>query len=171
MGRWADAESDAERLPEGFQRIGYDADTETYTFRAPDGQIYESASGNRYGELYPQGQRPLLSAPEVEYNNAQLKKSNSESVKMMLPFALLAIVSLLVMFRFLGSAGGSQGDPKLPQVHCAEGTASIQVKEGETCWKIGEVYGVSVEELLQLEGNEGVDCDTLAIGQGICVPA
>lgn len=101
----------------------------------------------------------------------QLKKSNHESVKMMLPFALLAVVFLLLMFRLLGGAGESQADRGVPQIHCAEGTAAIQIKEGQTCWEIGEAYGVGVEGLLKLAGNEGVDCDKLAIGQGICVPA
>lgn len=89
----------------------------------------------------------------------------------MLPFALLAIVFLLVLFRMLGNAGGSQADRGLPQVHCAEDTASVPVKEGQTCWEIAEAYGVGVEGLLKLKGNEGVDCDKLAIGQSICVPA
>ncbi|KAJ4361087.1 uncharacterized protein N0V89_001656 [Didymosphaeria variabile] len=155
----------------GFQRTGYDADTQTYTFRAPDGQIYESASGNRYGELYPQGQRPLLSEPEIEYNNAQLKKNNRESVKMMLPFALLAIVFLLLIFRILSGAGGTEADPGRPQVHCAEGTAAVQVEEGQTCYEIATANGLGVEDLLGLKGNEKVDCDNLWIGQGICIPA
>ncbi|EMD90180.1 hypothetical protein COCHEDRAFT_1178620 [Bipolaris maydis C5] len=52
MGRWTDMDSDAERLPCGFERIGYDADTQTYTFRDADGTIYESEPGNRYGEMH-----------------------------------------------------------------------------------------------------------------------
>lgn len=32
-------DSDEERLPEGMERIGYDADTETYTYRDADGSI------------------------------------------------------------------------------------------------------------------------------------
>lgn len=171
MGRWTDQDSDVERLPEGFQRIGYDADTETYTFRAPDGQIYESASGERYGELYPQGQRPLLSAAEVDYNNGQLKKSNRESVKMMLPFALIAVVFLLLMFRFLGGAGGEHADGGQIEVRCGDYATAVDVEKGQTCWVLAEAHGVSLEELLQLEGNQGVDCDHLRVGQGICVPA
>ncbi|KAF1966833.1 hypothetical protein BU23DRAFT_592916 [Bimuria novae-zelandiae CBS 107.79] len=170
MGRWADRDSDEERLPEGFQRIGYDADTQTYTFRAPDGTIYESAEGNRYGELYPQDQRPFLSQPEVEAHNAQLKKSNRESVKMMLPFALLVIVFLLAMFRFLGGAG-SGADDKPPQITCAEGARVVEIEKGDTCWAIAEAHGLGVEQLLGMEGNDGLDCDGLRPGHGICVPA
>ncbi|KAJ4304869.1 hypothetical protein N0V90_000397 [Kalmusia sp. IMI 367209] len=169
MGRWADRESDEERLPEGFQRIGYDADTQTYTFRSASGAVYESESGNRYGELYPQGQRPVRSAPEIEAHNAQLKKSNREAVKMMLPFALLVLVSLLLMFRFLSGGSGANGGGHV-QVHCGEGAREVQVKKGDTCWEIGETYGVGVDELLRMEGNEGLDCDGLRIGQELCVP-
>ncbi|KAI0480737.1 LysM domain-containing protein [Xylariaceae sp. FL0804] len=51
MGRWSQYDTDEERLPEGMQRIGYDADTEIYSFRDSDGSIWESAPGNRYGSL------------------------------------------------------------------------------------------------------------------------
>jgi hypothetical protein len=90
---------------------------------------------------------------------------------MMLPFALIAVVFLLLMFRFLGRAGGAQADREHPQAQCAEGTAAVHIAEGQTCWEIAQAYGVGVEELLQFAGNEGLDCDNLAIGQGICVPA
>ncbi|KAK3197763.1 hypothetical protein GRF29_216g1232542 [Pseudopithomyces chartarum] len=169
MGRWANRDSDEERLPEGFQRIGYDADTQTYTFRAPDGTIYESAEGNRYGELYPQGQRPLLSDSEVQTRNEEIKQSNRESVKMMLPFALVAIVFVLFMFRFLGSAG-SGADVGPPQINCDDGATAVTIEKGDTCWEIAQAHGVGVEELLAMKGNEGVDCDALKPGHEICVP-
>ncbi|KAL8285039.1 hypothetical protein RB597_002224 [Gaeumannomyces tritici] len=51
MGRRSYYDTDEERLPEGMTRIGYDADTETYTFRDADGSIWESAPGSRYGNL------------------------------------------------------------------------------------------------------------------------
>ena len=34
-----------------MQRIGYDADSQTYTFRDTDGSIWESSPGNYYGRL------------------------------------------------------------------------------------------------------------------------
>jgi len=39
------------RLPEGMTRIGYDADTETYTYRDADGSLWVGGQGNRYGRL------------------------------------------------------------------------------------------------------------------------
>jgi hypothetical protein len=39
------------RLPEGMTRTGYDADTETYTYRDADGSLWVGGQGNRYGSL------------------------------------------------------------------------------------------------------------------------
>lgn len=97
----------------------------------------------------------------------QLKKSNRDSVKMMLPFALLVLVFLLLMFRMLN--GGSADDGRL-QVHCSEGTHEIHVKDRETCWQIATTHGLGVDELLGLEGNKEIDCGALKIGQAMCVP-
>ncbi|KAF2680383.1 carbohydrate-binding module family 50 protein [Lentithecium fluviatile CBS 122367] len=168
MGRWADQDSDEHRLPEGMKRIGYDADTQIYTFRDASGAIYESESGNRYGELWPAGRRPQRTPSEIEHHNAQLKKSNRESVKMILPFALLVLVFLLLLFRYLGNAGAHADLGE--QAKCAEGDTWVQVVEKDTCFDIGKKNGLGVEELLGIEGNEGVDCDHLRIGQKICVP-
>ncbi|KAF2249247.1 carbohydrate-binding module family 50 protein [Trematosphaeria pertusa] len=168
MGRWADMDDDEQRLPEGFQRIGYDADTQKYTFSDGNGRVYESEEGNRYGPLWPVGQQPERSPEQIEAHNTQLKKSNRESVRMMLPFALLVVVFLLLLFRFIN--GGST-DEAASQVYCAQGDRKIQVKKGDTCWEIGKAYGVGVDELLQLEGNEHVDCERLNVGQRMCVPA
>lgn len=147
--------------------MGYDADTQTYTFRDANGSLYESESGNRYGELWPAGQRPRLTQAQIEAHNANIEKGNRESVKMMLPFALLVIVFLLLMFRFLG---GGSADSAKPQIHCAQGTRQIEIQKGDTCYEIAKAHGVGVEELLGLEGNKKVDCDQLGLGQKMCVP-
>ncbi|PBK85364.1 hypothetical protein ARMGADRAFT_942035, partial [Armillaria gallica] len=44
---------DSFRLPEGFKRIGYDADTMRYTFTDKHGKLYRSAPGEEYGTLTP----------------------------------------------------------------------------------------------------------------------
>ena len=151
-----------------MERIGYDADTQTYTFRDANGALYESESGNRYGELWPAGRGPQRSTSQVEYHNTQIKKSSRESIKMILPFALLVLVFLLLMFRFLGGAGANADLGE--QAHCAEGDSSVQVAEKDTCYEIGKAHGLGVDELLGWVGNEDVDCDHLRIGQQICVP-
>lgn len=65
MGRWKDLDTDAERLPENMTRIGYDADTQVYTYRDnTDGTIWEGAPGATYGKLFPV--KPPTPLPSVE---------------------------------------------------------------------------------------------------------
>ena len=52
MGRYTDADSDAGRLPDGMRRVGYDSDTQVYTFRDTDGSLWESLPGAEYGRLH-----------------------------------------------------------------------------------------------------------------------
>lgn len=49
--RFAEYDADEDNLPPGMTRIGYDADTETYTFSSADGSIWEGSPGSRYGNL------------------------------------------------------------------------------------------------------------------------
>jgi hypothetical protein len=44
-------ETDHGRLPEGMKRIGYDHDTERYTYRDQDGSIWQGEPGSQYGKL------------------------------------------------------------------------------------------------------------------------
>lgn len=168
-------EQDEYRLPEGMQRIGYDADTQQSTFRDADGTLYESAPGNRYGELYPAGHR--FAPEEVEQRNKAVEKGNRDAVRMMLPFALLVIVFMLLLFKAVnggfGFGGGSLADDSdTPQaLDCHDGSHQVQIEKGDTCWKIAQECRLGVEDLLGLGGNGAVDCDKLRVGQGICVPA
>jgi len=52
MGKWSDYDSDRERLPSGMRRIGYDADTQVYTYRDRDGSLWEGAPGATYGTVW-----------------------------------------------------------------------------------------------------------------------
>ncbi|KAK4123106.1 hypothetical protein N657DRAFT_645831 [Parathielavia appendiculata] len=52
MGKWSDLDGDEGRLPEGMTRVGYDADTQVYTYRDSDGSYWEGAPGCRYGRLH-----------------------------------------------------------------------------------------------------------------------
>jgi hypothetical protein len=44
---------DEYRLPEGMRRVGYDADTQVYSYQDTDGSYWEGAPGARYGTLRP----------------------------------------------------------------------------------------------------------------------
>ncbi|KAF8909641.1 hypothetical protein CPB84DRAFT_1765075 [Gymnopilus junonius] len=46
-------EEDSFRLPEGFKRIAYDADTRRYTFRDANSTLYQGEPGLEYGVLTP----------------------------------------------------------------------------------------------------------------------
>ncbi|EFY89360.1 hypothetical protein J3459_014949 [Metarhizium acridum] len=61
MGRWSHLDPDYERLPEGITRVGYDADTESYTFQDRSGSYWESRPGRRYGPL-----RRVHASPSVQ---------------------------------------------------------------------------------------------------------
>jgi len=74
MGRWSELDSDAERLPEGMARIGYDADTQVYTYRDTDGSIWEGAPGARSGRLWRVGQPPSRPA-RVSFENPQAREN------------------------------------------------------------------------------------------------
>lgn len=51
MPRRFDYDTDDERLPEGMVRVGYDADTQVYTFRDTDGSLWEGPPGCQYGRM------------------------------------------------------------------------------------------------------------------------
>lgn len=39
------------RLPEGMERIGYDADTMQYCFRDRDGSVWQGSEGAEFGKM------------------------------------------------------------------------------------------------------------------------
>jgi hypothetical protein len=177
-----------------MKRIAYDADTQKYTFRDADGTLYESAPGSRYGELTPVRSSDTVDSPpaspsddtrvgrykgpahtfeEIEARHGTGDHGNGEAVRTVLPFALLVLVSMLLLFRLVNGGFGwtSADDADMQVLDCGQGGRQVQVERGDSCWKIASDEGLGVEELLGLEGNGGVDCDVLRIGQGICVPA
>ncbi|PMD20093.1 hypothetical protein NA56DRAFT_704898 [Hyaloscypha hepaticicola] len=55
MGHWSRHDSDEGRLPEGMQRVGYDANAQTNTYRDQDSSFWQEAPGGRYGLLQRTG--------------------------------------------------------------------------------------------------------------------
>ncbi|THU89375.1 hypothetical protein K435DRAFT_841865 [Dendrothele bispora CBS 962.96] len=51
MGRWDQYEQDDYRLPDGFQRVGYDDETQEYVFKDREGNVYRSSPGVEYGPM------------------------------------------------------------------------------------------------------------------------
>ncbi|KAN0091693.1 carbohydrate-binding module family 50 protein [Hyaloscypha variabilis] len=153
-----DSEDEA-RLPEDVQRVGYDADTQTYSYRDQDGSYWEGAPGARYGVLHRSGSGYQ---PMTMENERELRKSYNEAWRYILPFFLLVSVCLLGLYRFLGSASAAQS------FACAESSLRYLVKEGDSCWDIAHARGAMVEDLVRL--NHGMDCGLLVPGREICVP-
>ncbi|EUC39801.1 carbohydrate-binding module family 50 protein [Bipolaris oryzae ATCC 44560] len=192
MGQWFDMDSDAERLPSGFERIGHDADTQTYTFRDADGIMYESEPGNRYGELHrvdsPSSSQSSRSASihlldnrsgpssrtfDEMFNDHQdmISKDNRETVRMMLPFALIGLVFLILVFKLLYTGDAESLTHPKGSLDCHQGSHEVQIKQADTCWAIAQTSPLTVEEMLELQCNAHVDRDQLVLGKGICVPA
>ncbi|KAH8719229.1 hypothetical protein GQ44DRAFT_712731 [Phaeosphaeriaceae sp. PMI808] len=156
-----------------MQRVGYDADTERYTFSDANGNLYYSEPGSRYGELTRAGER-RPSPRETEARSRAVSRNHSDSVRMMLPFALLVFVFLLLLFVLVNRSGGSgmtwADRGHMQALDCHQDGHQVQVKKGDTCWAIAKEYSLGIEELLGREGNKKINCDKLNVGQGICVP-
>jgi hypothetical protein len=105
------------------------------------------------------------SPEEVIRNNAELRRSNREAFRLLLPFALLVIVFLLLLFRFVNTPGSGKG----AGLECAESERVYEVRKGDSCWAIAQKFcDGSLEVFKSL--NKGVDCDDLRFGKEVCVP-
>ncbi|KAI1085498.1 carbohydrate-binding module family 50 protein [Whalleya microplaca] len=170
MGRWSQYDTDEERLPEGMTRIGYDADTQTYTFRDADGSIWESASGNQYGQLHRvSGPAPPryddendISQPGVPISTGRQPSWRREMMPLLNWFLLVGLFLLFVFWFISGST------KRVDTVTCTDASTPYKVKTGDTCWAIADLKGVPLEDLLK--ANQGINCDKLAVGGTICVP-
>lgn len=77
----------------------------------------------------------------------------------MAPWMLLVVLFLLMVWHFLGPTF---------IIKCGEGLERYRIMQGDTCWKIAEERGTTVDELTKI--NKGLACDTLKPGMQICTP-
>ncbi|KAI6087351.1 carbohydrate-binding module family 50 protein [Hypoxylon rubiginosum] len=170
MSRWSQYDTDEERLPDGMQRIGYDADTQTYTFRDTDGSTWESAPGNQYGQLH----RVSSAAPHYgdDAHDATEPDASDEPVTSwrhdmmpLLNWFLLVGLFLLFIFWFIG---GTTTKRVASPTTCPGSSSPYKIKLGDSCWAISEEHSITLEALRQQ--NQGLDCDKLAVGGTICIP-
>ena len=139
-----------------MQRVGYDADTQTYTYRDnSNGGLWEGEPGNRYGELHRAGLRPPPSKPGIS------ARRRYEDWRYLLPFFVLVGVFLLLVFLLVDRGGEAA-------LTCDSGWEAYRVVNGDTCWGIAEGRGVSVGRLE--DANPGLECDYLEVGGRVCVP-
>jgi hypothetical protein len=62
--QWPQDGDDARVAPNGSSRTAYDADTQTYTYQHPNGDLYEGERGSEYGPLR------LISRPHQQTSSA-----------------------------------------------------------------------------------------------------
>jgi len=193
--RWSELDTDAEHLPHGVECIGYDADTQVYTFRDTDGSLWEGAPGCRYGAMHQvsgpstTAARPLspLSCHEEDEEETigssgpflgRHKRSSSDKISWrsemmpLLNFFLLVAVALLVLMYVLGRAGSGKEIQRADGSNstareCTQGMEKYVVKLGDTCWAVAQDRGIEVADLVR--GNEALDCDKLAVGEVLCL--
>ncbi|KAI5855083.1 carbohydrate-binding module family 50 protein [Durotheca rogersii] len=168
MGRWSQYDTDEERLPEGMKRIGYDADTQVYSFRDADGSMWESAPGNQYGQLHRVSGSAPPPPPPPPYDEASGEPpgrpaSWRHDMMPLLNWFLLVGLFLLLVFWFISSAAMPPAPPA-----CGEHSTPHHIRPGDSCWAIADDHGIPLDALLR--ENAGVDCDKLAVGGTICVP-
>ncbi|OLN96977.1 hypothetical protein CCHL11_07443 [Colletotrichum chlorophyti] len=174
MSRFSHYDTDEERLPEGMQRVGYDADTGVYTYRDSDGSYWEGAPGNQDGALtrvsdgsgpsgpveaepFIPGSEPRRQAWEEE------RKSWRQSMRPLLNFFVIIGLFLILVTWWLYRTPSSGEEPQ-----CGQQAVPYKVHKGDTCWGIAEEHKMSVEDLVK--ANDGLNCDKLQIGSSICLP-
>lgn len=169
MSRFSRYDTDEERLPEGMTRVGYDADTQVYTFQDSDGSYWESAPGSQYGRLTRVGSGPADDGDDDDDDSDPFLAGQASAQKVswrhdmmpLLNFGVLVGLSLLVLFWFIGRKPPGE---KLEIVTCEH---SVMIKENDNCWDIAQVNGMTVDEITSL--NVGLDCSKLVVGHTICL--
>jgi len=151
-------DDDAGRLPAGLKRVGYDADTETYTYESPEGKLYRGAPGNRYGRLVPDSE-------PVDNDLGQLVHDDAGSNRYFLPFLLVVIVFLVIFIAPPWKENFGFGRA----VKCEIGAMKYEIRTGDTCYALANEYSTTVEGLKNM--NSKLNCDSLSVGQALCIPA
>ncbi|PAV22072.1 carbohydrate-binding module family 50 [Pyrrhoderma noxium] len=176
MGRWTQYDEDDYRLPEGMKRIGYDSDTQKYTFKDQNGDLWEGPEGAEFGELTKVGQSGPSSndleatiparadgyQPLAPGEGEVIRIRQRDAWRQLLPFFLIIAVFILLVFRL------SPSFSKLTPISCPDQSRSLIIKSGDTCWDIAQEYQTTLEVLHSL--NPKVDCASLRPGQRLCVP-
>ena len=175
MSRFSRYDTDEERLPDGMTRVGYDADTQVYTFQDSDGSLWESAPGCQYGQLTRVGNAP---DPDDDNDTApflvseQSYRPTSWRTEMMplLNFGIVIGLCLLLLFWYLHvAAKSSNGDEAAaPKLSCPDSNTPYTIQKGDSCWGLADERGITVDEVVSL--NPELDCEKLLPDSEICLP-
>lgn len=174
MSRFSRYDTDDERLPDGMTRVGYDADTQVYTFQdSSDGSYWESAPGNQYGQLTRVGDGSASDDEDTEpfliSEQSVAQPSWRAELMPLLNFGVLIGLCLLLLFWYLHSAASpDRSEQKAPKIKCEDNSAPYTIHQGDTCWSLGQDRTISVDDIVRL--NAGLDCQKLRLGLAICLP-
>ncbi|KAF2099252.1 hypothetical protein NA57DRAFT_74756 [Rhizodiscina lignyota] len=180
MSSFSQYDTDEERLPESLERVGYDADTERYTYRdTNDGSLWQGPEGARYGRLerisgaidvntpeyHSSDQvRPSFSIFQIPSHADQtIERGSRQSWRYMMPFLLLIFLFLLGVWKVIGPSSS-----KPSAIQCGEAERAYEVRAGDTCWALSEKYDFKLDDLKK--SNPKMDCDSLLAGEQICLP-
>ncbi|TDL28090.1 hypothetical protein BD410DRAFT_713127 [Rickenella mellea] len=187
MGRWTQYDEDDYRLPEGMKRVGYDADTQRYTYKDQQGATWIGPEGSQYGDDHEElvvdgtnevdleasapsrgdGYQPMATedVSEPDGSAPPRLRLNASPYRALLPFFLIVLAFLLLVIRLVSPPSLEEKVPPM----CPEGSHRYGVKSGDSCWAISQEYGTSVESLRR--ANPDLDCNALRPEQWLCVPA
>jgi len=172
MPRFTDPDSDSERLPDGMYRVGYDADTQIYTFRdRHSGGYFEGPAGVRHPSHFTRVPSPSWPPVPADMRRAlddERAKSWRQENAPLLSFFLLVALFLLGVFWLMRHALGNAAATRAAVDLCG-GREIHAVRAGDNCWDVAHTRGwVGVKELLEV--NPGLDCDNLQVGRILCLP-
>lgn len=142
-----------------MERVGYDADSQSYQFRDSDGSYWESEEGNELGRLHRAGTSGRYTEP-LDYDESAAVEQRAGFWRYFGPLAVIVLVVLLLVMRSLSSASA--------KVQCSVGLEQYVIEAGDTCWELAESMASTVDGLVAL--NPQLRCDSLRPGQQICIP-
>ncbi|KAF8586974.1 carbohydrate-binding module family 50 protein [Ramaria rubella] len=180
MGRWTQYDEDDYRLPEGTKRVGYDADTQRYTFQRGN-ELWLGEPGAEYGGHLTRSGTASDDQAELEggrsdgyqalsTGDARPVHNNRYAYRTLLPFLLLVGVFLLFVLRFIVGHDAPIAPPHKRMCASGPNATKYHVKDGDSCWEIAQSHGTTVDALLNVTLNPGLECDRLRPGDVLCMP-
>lgn len=187
MNRWTQYDEDEYRLPEGMVRVGYDADTQRYTFQRGN-ELWLGEPGVHYG-----GQMTRIGVVDDDsleqgrdigdtshrsdgYQTLDASKdvvvSNRYTNRVFYYFVLVISLFLVVVWKYVISARSAAHNHHKHKSHCPDGVLApmYHVKPGDTCWEIAHSLGFELGAILNQTLNPKLDCDHLYPNDVVCLP-
>jgi hypothetical protein len=84
------------------------------------------------------------------------------------PFILIVFACLLLVWRLVLAPSYSPAPAPAPTPVCPDNTEPYAIRDGDTCWALGQARGLSVDQVIR--ANPGLECTRLRPGQRVCLP-